>query len=224
MTFRRRFACVVAIALPALLGAAPTTAQAWSWPLPPPHLVLRGFAPPAHAWLAGHRGVDLAAGVGEQVTSAGAGTVAFAGRVGGVGVVAVRHADGLETTYEPVTPTVARGRRVAVGAVIGRVAPSDHCGSRACLHWGLRRGAGYLDPLSLVGGGRVRLLPLTATGSAQWLVPAASGASVGSSAVVLGWAVVSVRRRRRPLPPGVTSIRAARSQRSDAGRVSRECR
>ncbi len=40
----------------------------------------------------------------------------------------------------------------------------SHCFPAACLHWGLIRGTGdtqeYLDPLTLVGSGPVRLLPL----------------------------------------------------------------
>jgi len=32
----------------------------------------------------------------------------------------------------------------------------------ACLHWGLLQGDVYLDPLALLGLGRVRLLPLKA--------------------------------------------------------------
>jgi hypothetical protein len=33
------------------------------------------------------------------------------------------------------------------------------CTAGACLHWGLRRGEVYLDPLSLLRPPRVRLLP-----------------------------------------------------------------
>jgi hypothetical protein len=37
----------------------------------------------------------------------------------------------------------------------------SHCFPRACLHWGLIEGRDrYLDPLTLVGAGPVRLLPL----------------------------------------------------------------
>jgi hypothetical protein len=37
---------------------------------------------------------------------------------------------------------------------------ASHCFPRACLHWGWRRAETYLDPLLLVGGGPIRLLPL----------------------------------------------------------------
>ena len=52
---------------------------------------------------------------------------------------------------------------MAAGAPIGLLLaghPGCPAGVSACLHWGLRRGAIYLDPLALLGLGRVRLLPL----------------------------------------------------------------
>ena len=209
------------VLLPALLlpvvATHPAHADAgWQWPLPPPHQVVRGFDPPAHDWLAGHRGVDLAGRPGQRVLAAGGGRVVFAGAVGRVPVVSIRHPDGIETTYEPVRPLVHTGNEVLAGAVLGTLlAEGSHCAPRACLHWGLRRGDAYLDPLSLVGAVRVRLLPLlSGAGSTSWWAPALSGASVGSSAVAVGWAGLVVRRRRRRLPPGVASLAAARQRRA----------
>jgi murein DD-endopeptidase MepM/ murein hydrolase activator NlpD len=76
-------------------------------------------------------------------------------------VVSVLHANGLRTTYEPVQPSVVIGARVAAGSRLGvLVAGHPGCPVAACLHWGLRRGGDYLDPLILLGLGRVRLLPL----------------------------------------------------------------
>ena len=130
------------------------------WPLDPEPEVVAGFDPPADPWGAGHRGVDLAGRPGQVVRSALPGTVAFAGSVAGKPVVSVDHG-GRRTTYEPVVATVAVGDRVEAGDPIGRlVVLHSHCFPAACLHWGLRRGDTYLDPLSLVGGGPVRLLPL----------------------------------------------------------------
>jgi hypothetical protein len=60
---------------------------------------------------------------------------------------------------------VRKGDEVAAGDVVGVLEPApSHCPS-ACLHWGLRRADGYLDPLSLlppwlVRGGPSRLLPV----------------------------------------------------------------
>ena len=57
-----------------------------------------------------------------------------------------------------------RRRRPPVRCWAGSTVTDSHCFPAACLHWGLIEGTGdgqvYLDPLSLVGGGPVRLLPL----------------------------------------------------------------
>lgn len=124
--------------------------------------MVRRFDPPAQQWLAGHRGVDLAATPGATVRAAGAGTVVYAQILAGRGVVSVAHPNGLRTTYEPVTATVTLGDQVSAGQPLGTVgAGHPGCPENACLHWGLRRGAVYLDPLALLGLGRVRLLPLS---------------------------------------------------------------
>ena len=112
--------------------------------------------------MSGHRGVDLAAPPSSIVTAAGPGTVVFAGPVAGRGVVSVAHSGGLRTTYEPVAATVHIGDHVLAGDPLGTLQPGHPgCPAAACLHWGLRQGDTYLDPLSLLGPGRVRLLPLT---------------------------------------------------------------
>lgn len=132
------------------------------WPLRPPPEVVRGFDPPAVRWGAGHRGVDLAGHLGQSVHAALAGTVSYAGRVAGRGVVVVDHGE-TKTTYQPVSALVSVGDVVERGQRIGRLAFfGSHCLPRSCLHWGLIRGVStYLDPLELVGGPRpVRLLPV----------------------------------------------------------------
>ena len=142
--------------------AVPVAVTGYRWPLAGSPRVVVAFDPPAKPWLPGHRGVDLAAAPAEIVYAAGAGTVAFAGRVAGVGVVSIDHPGGLRTTYEPVYATVHAGDPVVAGTPIGRIgARIAGCpaGVAACLHWGLRRGDVYLDPLALLGLGRVRLLP-----------------------------------------------------------------
>lgn len=110
--------------------------------------VIAEFDPPSKPWLAGHRGVDLAASVGAPVRAAGAGTITFAGKIAGRGVVTITHGE-LRTTYEPVDATVEYGQRVARGNVIGTVGTGSHC-SVTCVHWGLLRGEEYLDPLLLL--------------------------------------------------------------------------
>jgi murein DD-endopeptidase MepM/ murein hydrolase activator NlpD len=130
------------------------------WPLDPEPDVVRPFEPPPDPYSAGHRGVDLAGMPGQVVRAALDGTVGFVGSIGGKPVVTVLHG-GRRTTYEPVVGIVERGQRVAAGDALGRLVVTDsHCFPAACLHWGLIRGEDYLDPLTLVGSGQVRLLPL----------------------------------------------------------------
>lgn len=140
-----------------LLAAVPGP---FTWPVTPPR-VTRPFEAPPERWLAGHRGVDLGGVPGAIVRATGSGTVVFAGTVAGRGVISVAHAEGLRSTYEPVTASVAVGDRVRAGDPLG-VLTAGHAGCpvSACLHWGVRRGRDYLDPLTLLGLGRVRLLPM----------------------------------------------------------------
>ena len=148
--------------LPAWGPVEPAPVRDGVWPLDPRPEVVEGFDPPIQRWGAGHRGVDLLGRAGQPVRAATAGSVTFAGRLAGRGVVVVDHGD-VRTTYEPVDAVVHVGDPVTRGQQIGtlRLALS-HCFPRACLHWGLLRGDTYLDPLTLVGAGPVRLLPLAA--------------------------------------------------------------
>jgi murein DD-endopeptidase MepM/ murein hydrolase activator NlpD len=123
--------------------------------------VTRPFDALPHRYAAGHRGVDLGGAPGAPVLAAGDGVVVFAGMVAGRPVVSVDHADGLRTTYEPVAASVGAGQPVARGSPLGTlVAGHACCPAAACLHWGLRRGEDYLDPLSLLAPPEIRLLPL----------------------------------------------------------------
>jgi murein DD-endopeptidase MepM/ murein hydrolase activator NlpD len=98
------------------------------------------------------------------VLSAGRGQVIFSGVVAGRGVIVVQHPDGLRTSYEPVDERAAVGTDVDAGDRLGVVAGvPGHCAPATCLHWGLRRGEDYLDPLQLVGAGPPVLLPLSPT-------------------------------------------------------------
>lgn len=159
-------ALTVAVLVPAPSTAGPGTAgavpvpAAWTAPLAGEPAVTRPFEAPAHPYGPGHRGADLAGAAGAPVLAAGDGVVVFAGMVAGRPVVSIDHAGGLRTTYEPVDPTVAAGQRLARSSPIGTLsAGHPGCPREACLHWGLRRGETYLDPLLLLAV-RVRLLPL----------------------------------------------------------------
>ena len=141
-------------------GDVPVGAAVWRWPLDGAPRVVRRFDPPANPYGPGHRGVDLAAEPGATIRAAGDGVIWFAGSVGGLGVVSVRHPDGRRTTYEPVHPVVKIGAKVRAGSVLGHLGVGHQgCPAVACLHWGLLAGDAYQDPLSLLSPGRVRLYP-----------------------------------------------------------------
>ncbi len=166
MRFLVLLAAVVSLSLllglfgaPALADPAPS--RDGLWPLSPRPQVVEGFDPPDQVWGAGHRGVDLLGHVGQPVHTSLGGTVSFARPLAGRGVVVVDHG-GVRTTYEPVSASVQVGDVLGPGDVIGTLQRvSSHCFPLTCLHWGLRRGDAYLDPLTLVGAGPIRLLPLS---------------------------------------------------------------
>ncbi|MEV7991602.1 M23 family metallopeptidase [Streptomyces sp. NPDC086077] len=148
-------------------ASVPVIGRAWPVGVRPP--VLRGWEPPATRYSSGHRGVDLPAPPGTPVRAVASGRVSYAGRVAGKGVVSLELTGTgdppLRTTYQPVHASVRKGEEVAAGEVIGTAEASGaHCAT-PCLHWGLRRGETYLDPLSLLPPwllrrGPSRLLPV----------------------------------------------------------------
>ncbi len=131
--------------------AGPVPAPAWSWPLSPRPAVLRAFDPPARPWLSGHRGVDLeAAHDGAPLISPAGGTVSYVGTVVDRPVITIDHGNGLRSSFEPVASALAAGSAVAKGDVLGQV-QAGHCGpAPPCLHWGVRRGEDYVNPLAFV--------------------------------------------------------------------------
>ena len=174
--------CLWVLAIPAPAVGADRLPTPAGWPLSGSPVVQRGFDPPALAWASGHRGVDLAAKPGQAVLAAAEGTVAFVGSIAGKPVISIDHGS-VRTTYEPVISTLHVGDRVGLGQVIGQLGNGGpglggpglggpglggpglggpgfggHC--HDCLHWGLREGKKYLDPLLLLGnrGGRLRLV------------------------------------------------------------------
>jgi murein DD-endopeptidase MepM/ murein hydrolase activator NlpD len=153
---------------PAVPAASSAAAAGWSWPLSPRPAVLRRFDPPERPWLSGHRGVDLQAAYdGAPVTAPAAGRVSFAGFVVDRPVLTLDHGNGLRSTFEPLESTLQPGAAVLEGAVLGRTMPG-HCGGTPCLHWGVRRGEEYLNPLGFVIDLRPSiLLPPVRPGPAQ---------------------------------------------------------
>ena len=146
-------ACLLLLAPQAsVTGLLAPSVPAWQPPVVPV-VVERPFLAPAGPYSPGHRGVDLAAGPGQEVRAAGAGVVRLAGPVAGRPVVSIEHPQrilgltGWRTTYDSVVPSVRVGERVRTGDIIGRLSPGSHTDG---LHWGLRRDDRYADPLLLL--------------------------------------------------------------------------
>ncbi|MFM7718306.1 MAG: murein hydrolase activator EnvC family protein [Actinomycetota bacterium] len=149
----------------ALVVAAPTAAHAagsWSWPVVGP--VIRAYDPPDTPYGAGHRGVDIACARGAAIRAVAAGTVSFAGSVGGQRYVTVDHGGGLQSTYSWVAQTLVRkGQVVAVGASVATCGEGHPGSTTPHVHLGARSSGVYLDPLPLLGpidlSGFLRLAP-----------------------------------------------------------------
>lgn len=127
--------------------------QDWQWPVAAPPRVVRPFIAPATPYTAGHRGIDLAAAPGTAVLAPADGVIHFAGMVAGRPVLSIQHPGEVLTSLEPVQSSVAVGRSVRRGEVIGEVvlSLSSHC-QVSCLHFGVRLRGGYLSPLNYLGG------------------------------------------------------------------------
>jgi murein DD-endopeptidase MepM/ murein hydrolase activator NlpD len=132
---------------------APTAARAergWLRPVDGP--VVRPFQPPKTRYGPGHLGVDFRAAPGTPVRAAGPGTVVFAGAVGPTLHVVVLHSGNRRTSYSFLASVHARrGDVVAAGTIVGTAGGrgEEHDGS--VVHFGLRIGGTYVDPMQLFG-------------------------------------------------------------------------
>lgn len=136
--------------------------------------VVRGFDTRAGPFGPGHRGIDIAASVGELVRSPTAGRVVFAGRVAGRNWVSLLVAPGVLVTLGPLLDAATTADRVRLRTPVGRVGPGHapppvgRAGSGregATLHLSVRVDGVYVDPLAyLVDRPRPRLAPLLAPG------------------------------------------------------------
>lgn len=167
---RLLFGILLALAL--TLGASGTTAVSaaarsdeeprWPWPVDGAREVVEPFRAPAHAFGAGHRGIDLAAPPGAVVRAPADGLVAFRGVVVDRPLLTIAHAGGLVTTFEPLQSTLQPGDAVSAGDEIGLVATGGHAAAGA-LHLGVRLDGEYINPMLLFGKvPRAVLLPCCA--------------------------------------------------------------
>ncbi|WP_337003139.1 MULTISPECIES: murein hydrolase activator EnvC family protein [unclassified Microbacterium] len=131
----------------------------WRWPLSGPHAVLAPYRAPAHAYGAGHRGIDLGTSLGAAVTAPADGVVAFRGTVVDRPLVTIEHPGGLTSTFEPVESSLIPGEAVIAGQEIGSVDVGGHTAAGG-LHVGVRREGDYINPMLLFGDvPRAVLLP-----------------------------------------------------------------
>ena len=138
-------------------------AGSWSWPVRGP--VIRGFDPPDNPYGAGHRGIDIAVAFGTTIRAPAAGVVTFSGKVGGQLFITIDHGDGLSSTYSWISSTgVRKGDHVSAGVRIGATGAGHPGSSVAHLHFGVKLGGAYIDPMSVLGPlslvDLIRLAPL----------------------------------------------------------------
>ena len=129
--------------------------------MPTAGAVVRGFDSRAGPYGPGHRGIDIAAPMGQVVRAPAAGRVMFAGPVAGTTWVSLRIAPGVLVTLGPVLDPEVTAGPVGTRSPIGRVGP----GHGATLHLGVRVDGVYVDPLPyLLDRPRARLAPLRSPG------------------------------------------------------------
>lgn len=195
---------VLAIALAFVSPSMPASAAALTGVSPITGLsVSRGFDPPAVKWGSGHRGVDLAATPGTVVRAPADGTVTYAKVLAGRPVLVISHG-ALRTTLEPVRATVSVGTHVTRGQAVGVLVAGHDCPAASCLHWGLKRGDQYLDPLSLLRS-EVRLLSDAATADIKRRAAARAAAIAAALARGGGGNVSGSGALSRPVPGAITS-------------------
>lgn len=113
------------------------------WPAAGP--VTSGFG---MRWGRMHEGIDIGAPSGAPIWSAAAGTVVYAGWLGGYGnLVVVDHGGGLSTAYAHQSQmAVATGQHVGQGQVVGDIGCTGHCFGPH-LHFEVRINGAAVDPL-----------------------------------------------------------------------------
>jgi murein DD-endopeptidase MepM/ murein hydrolase activator NlpD len=99
-------------------------------------------------WGRMHEGIDIGVPAGTPIRAAAAGTIIYAGWLGGYGnLVAIDHGNGLSTAYgHQSSIAVGYGQTVAQGQVIGYVGSTGHS-TGPHLHFEVRVNGAPVDPL-----------------------------------------------------------------------------
>ena len=133
----------VAVAAAPEPGGAPGPPCRRTWASPVDAPVVDPFRPPADPYAPGNRGLEYGTEPGQPVHAVAAGTVRFAGPVGGAPVVVVDHGGGLLSTYVQLLD-----RSVSPGRPVGRGDRLATAG--AGFHLTARLDGRYLDPAVLL--------------------------------------------------------------------------
>jgi hypothetical protein len=134
--------------MPAAAAEPPPLGGAWLRPVA--GTVVRPFEQPSSVYGPGHRGVDFAAAPATPVRAVNDGIVTFAGSVAGTLHVTLAHGAGLRTSYSFLQSVAVReGQTVARGDVVGTSGGADADHDARVLHFGVRVGDRYVDPMLL---------------------------------------------------------------------------
>jgi murein DD-endopeptidase MepM/ murein hydrolase activator NlpD len=120
-----------------------TGSGALAWPVNAPITSPFGWR-----WGRMHEGIDLGAAYGSPIAAAGAGTVIYAGWLGGYGnLTVIDHGGGLSTAYGHQSSIgVSVGQHVEEGEIIGSVGSTGHS-TGPHLHFEVRVNGQAVDPL-----------------------------------------------------------------------------
>lgn len=148
--------CLWAIQHPDSASASVQNSSSLDWRLPvaAPATVVAPYSAPKTSYSAGHRGIDIAVEPDQELFAPESGIVAFSALVAGKPVVAIEHANGFRSAFEPACATVELGASVGLGEPFARACSSityqSHC-NQFCLHYSLRHSNDYLSPLGAAG-------------------------------------------------------------------------
>ncbi len=118
------------------------SASGFIWPVS--GVVTSGFG---FRWGRMHEGIDISAPAGTPIRAAAAGTVIFAGVMGGYGnMVIIDHGNGVATAYGHQSSISVGGGSVSQGTVIGAVGCTGSCTGNH-LHFEVRVNGSAVDPM-----------------------------------------------------------------------------
>jgi murein DD-endopeptidase MepM/ murein hydrolase activator NlpD len=156
----KRLAVILIPALYLALAAEPLNASV-RYRMPVDGVVVDKFRPPTNPYGPGNRGWELRVDLWTDVVAPAAGTVTFAGQVGGTLNVVIQHEDGVRTTLsklDEIDSSIQAGMAVSAGQRVGEASGG--------LYFGARCGASYIDP-ALLFDLEVYLVPLAGANEPQ---------------------------------------------------------